>query len=205
MSDIKEKIIPPQYVGGKKDVEHAQQAADEESARQLFMIARNRLLDINHWNEFSGSISANFSLTDHGGNTVTRTAEKGDYFKIDLPAPGPREGEGYDWVFIEAIEEKSDSAGSYESTAMRVRPAPNPQKKGENVAHFFKDDATSSFVVERRCTLVTAGVHGRNEIPNTATSDVADKVRNAVVGTTAILGLANIQWNNLAKGLIATS
>ena len=202
MADIKEKIVPAQQQGGKKDIEHSVTAIDDDDARKLFFIARNRLLDVNRWNEVADGLSARFLVTDSTGREVNRTAEKNDLFKIKLPAPGPSEGEGADWVRVEAIEEKSDTAGPYESVAMRVRPAPNPEK-GENVAHFFNDKATSSFIVERRGTTVTASVLGRNEVPNTETDNVVDKVRNAVVGATAIAGLSNIQWGNLVKGLIA--
>jgi hypothetical protein len=202
MADVKEKIVPPQNEGGKKDIIHKVTAIDHDDARKLFFIARNRLLNVNSWQKVADGISATFKLTDSDGNELNRTAEKNDYFKIDLPGPGTAEGSGYDWVHIEAIEEKSDSTGPYESIAIRVRPSASPEK-GENVAHFFKDTATSTFIVERNGKEVSASVLGRNEIPNTSTTNVIDKVRNAVVGTTAIAGLANIQWSNLVKGLIA--
>jgi hypothetical protein len=202
MENVKEKIVPPQVEGGQKNIEYEVTAVDIDDARKLFFIARNRLLDINRWHDLAGALSAKFTLTDGDGTEVNRTAEKGDRLKIRLLAPGPVEGEGSDWVQIEAIEEKSDSTGPYESIALRVRPASNPGK-GENVAHFFNDESTSSFVVERRDKIVKASVFGRNEIPNTETKNIADKVRNAIVGATAIAGLSNVQWNNLVKGLIA--
>jgi hypothetical protein len=205
MDTTKRKIVPQQEEGARKDIEHTVTAVDENDARKLFMIGRNRLMDINNWREYAKPVSATFKLTDPTGKEVDRTAEKGDLFKIDLPAPGSTEGKGYDWVRIEAIEDKSNGNGNDEFVAMRVRPVPNPENKGENVAHFFKDTSTSSFVVERQGTQVTAAVYGRNEIPNTETSNVIDKVRNAVVGVTAILGFSNVQWRNLVKGFIETT
>jgi hypothetical protein len=196
--------VPPQVEGVKKDIEHTVTTADENDARKLFMIARNRLMDVNHWDRYSGSVTSKFRLTDPQGHEIDRTAEKDDYFRIDLPAPGSAEGKGYDWVRIETIDDNPDPDGPNESIAIRVRPSPNPLEKGENVAHFFKDSATSSFVLERNGKQVTAAVYGRNELPNTETSNVIDKVRNAVVGATAIAGLANVQWKNLLKGLIET-
>lgn len=195
-------IVPEQTEGAKKDIEHREVAADENDARKLFMIARNRLVDVNRWRAYSEGLSAAFVLFGPDGIAADRTAEKGDYFRIAVPAPGPTESNGYDWVQIEAIEDKSDPDGPYECMAMRVRPTPDPTQKGENVAHFFKDVATSSFVVERDGKTVTAAVYGRNEVPNTETSRVVDKVRNAVVGVGAMLGMANIQWKNLVEGLI---
>ncbi len=196
------QIVPDQEVGGKKDIEHSEVAADENDARKLFMIARNRLVSVNRWQEYSDGVSSEFSLTGPDGVPVDRTAEQGDYFRISIPAPGPAEGDGYDWVRIEEIDDRSAPQGAYECMAIRVRPAPDPTKKVENVAHFFEETATSSFVVERNGKTVKAGVYGRNESPNTETSNVIDKVRNAVVGIGAMLGLATVQWKNLVKGLV---
>lgn len=199
----KEKpIVPEQTEGVKKDIEHRELAADENDARKLFMIARNRLVNVNQWHAYSEGLSAEFLLFGPEGIAVDRTAEMGDFFRIAVPAPGPTESEGYDWVQIEAIEDRSDPNGPYECMAMRVRPTHDPTRKGENVAHFFKDVSTSSFVVERDGRIVTAAVYGRNEVPNTETSNMVDKVRNAVVGVGAMLGIANIQWKNLVEGLI---
>ncbi len=205
MPDIKEKMVPPQKDGGKKDIQHSVTAADDDDARKLFFIARNRLLDINSWDKLCGPVSAKFHLADANGSDVDRTAEKNDFFRISLPAPGPAEGRGYDWVRIEAIEDKSDSTGPYESIGLRARPSSDPtQKNVENVAHFFDSDATSSFIVERRGRTVTASVLGRNEKPNTDdTTNVVDKIRNTVVGAGAIAGLSNVQWKSLVTGLIA--
>ncbi|HEY0654783.1 MAG TPA: hypothetical protein VGD65_16715 [Chryseosolibacter sp.] len=196
--------VPQQKEGTSKDIDHTIKAADENDARKLFMIARNRLVDVNRWKEFSGPASAGFRLTDQNGNELSRTVEKGDLFKIALPAPGPAEGKGYDWVKVEAIEETGNPNGEKESIAIRVRPTQSPLTEGEETAHFFKDKATSSFVIERNGTEVTAAVYGRNEVPNTETNNLIDKVRNAIVGSTAILGFSNVQWKSLLKGLVET-
>jgi hypothetical protein len=196
--------VPPQEEGTKKDIDHTITAVDENDARKLFMIARNRLVNVNRWNEYAGAPSATFRLTDPQGHELSRTVEKGDLFKIDLPAPGPAEGKGYDWVKVEAVEESGNPNGEKESIAIRVRPTPSPLTEGNDTAHFFKDKATSSFVLERNGKEVTAAVYGRNEVPNTETSNVIDKVRNAIVGSTAILGFSNVQWKSLIKGLTET-
>lgn len=194
--------VPPQNDGSKKDIEHVVQAADDKAARKLFVIARNRLMDVNHWADISKPITADFKLTDAHGNVVNRTAEKGNFFRINIPAPGSNEGEGFDWVRIEAVEEQGNPNGHEERIVIRVRPAPAPINDGTEVAHFFDERATSSFMVERVGTKVRAAVFGRNEVPNTSTSNIVDKVRNAMVGVGAILGFSSVQWGNLVKGLV---
>ncbi len=197
-------IVPLQHEGAKKDIEHVVTTQDINDARILFDLARNRLLDINHWDELCGRASATFRLTDQEGNEINRRAEKGDYLKLDIPGPGSAEGKGSDWVYIEALEEIIDPDGMKESIAIRVRPTSHPKEKGENIAHFLKEESTNSIVVIRQGTEVKAVVYARNEVPNTSTSNVLDKVRNAVVAMTAILGFSNIQWKDLLKGLLST-
>jgi hypothetical protein len=205
LPDKNEEIIPPHHEGSRKDVDYFVDAVDENDARKLFMTARNRLVNVNHWQEYATPLSATFRLTDLNGNEVDRTAETGDHFKIDLPAPAPKSGSGFDWVRIEAIEDRSNPDGADEFMAIRVRPASDPKSNSDEVAHFFTAEATSSFVLERHGTKVKAAVYGRNEQPNTETPHVIDKVRNALVGATAIAGLSNIQWKNLMIGLLKTS
>lgn len=204
-TDKNKPTVPQQEEGTKKDIDHSVKAANANEAHRLYTVARNRLIDVNHWREFSGPASATFRLTDPRGNELNRTVEKGDLFKIDLPAPGPSEGKGYDWVVVEAIEETRNQSGQKESIAIRVRPTQSPLTDGNETAHFFNDKATSSFVVERNGNEITAAVYGRNEVPNTETTNLIDKVRNAIVGSTAILGFSNVQWKNLVKGLIETN
>jgi hypothetical protein len=195
-----DEIVPDQQLGARKDIIHKVQALDQNDAQRLFLTARNRLVDVNHWEEYSALGS--FQLVDGNGNEVFRTAEIGDYFRINIKAPGPVAGDGYDWVKIEAIADHSDVEGYEEHMAMRVRPAQNPLDEKQDTAHFFSDESTSTFLVKREGTVVTASVFGRNEVPNTSTSNLIDKLRNQVVATSAIAGLSNIQWRSLVTGLL---
>jgi hypothetical protein len=200
-----DKMIPQQRVGSKLDTAHEVTAQDEAEARALFSMATERLLDVNIWDKICGALSAKFVLTGKNGEPVTREARPGDHFRIDIPGPGPSAGDGFDWVEVEALDDKRNPNGEHESVTIRVRPSGSPDNNAPDTAHFFKDTATSSFRVERVGKTVRAEVHGRNEVPNTDAENASDKVRNAVVGTGATVGLSSPQWNSLVKGLLDTS
>lgn len=201
MAEVPEKIVPAQYEGAGKDIVHSVKAASDQQARKLFQTAHSRLLDVNHWEEIARPVTAKFTLTDHSLRRLRRKAREGDFIMIEIPGPGSSEGKGADWVHIEAVAEKKDASGKEESVAFRVRPARTPVT-GENVAHFFDDKATSTFMIHRNGRTVSAFVHGRNEAPNLKTDNKFDIVRNALVGFSAIAGLSDIQWKNLVTGLL---
>lgn len=196
-------IIPEQETGTAKNILHSINIQSNEEAKSLYIKAKTRLYDINNWDKFAGTASAKFTLTDENGNTLTKIPEKNNLFKISIPAPGNKVGEGYDWVRIEVIEEHNDPENNYEFVVITVRPCESPLNNSTKVAHFFSDEATSSFVVQRKDKEVTACVLGRNEKPNTETEKIGNVIRNALVAVGAISGVANIQWNSLVKGLLA--
>ena len=112
-----------------------------------------------------------------------------------VQGPGSSKGDGDDWVRIEEINQKN-------CVSICVRPAANPLDKNEDVAHFFSDEASSSFIVKRDSAKVIAGVYGRNQKPNTDTAGLVNKIRNAIVAAGAITGFSKIQWKNLVDGLV---
>jgi hypothetical protein len=189
-------IIPEQEEGIQTNTESEIELATEEEARAFFQKAKDRLLHVNQWHNYAGAATADFQLTDAKGDPVSRAAQKGDHFKIDIPGPGTLTGDGHDWVQIEAIEEDDNCTG------IRVRPATNPNNERKDVAHFFHEKATSSFVVKRQGRKVIAGVYGRNEKPNTNTETIVDKIRNATIASGAISGLSKLQWKSLVNGLV---
>ncbi|MEJ7739019.1 MAG: hypothetical protein WKF97_16465 [Chitinophagaceae bacterium] len=198
-------IIPEQQTGGKTDIDYSETCKTVLDAVNLFVLAKDRLQDVNNWHNLCGPASAVFKLIDSNGVSVQRNAQRGDHFRINIPAPGTTAGDGYDWVKIEEIEDKSNPEGEEEAFAIQVRPTAEPGKEAQNVAHFFKDFATSSFAVQRKGLTVTASVHGRNEVPNTDADGILDKARNTLVAIGALIGFSNPQWKSLVKGLLEKS
>ena len=205
MSNFESKNIPlpEKEEGVHKDIEEQTTTDTVDEARQLFEVVKSRLLDVNNWDKLCGAASAEFTLTDADGKKVEGKPKVGLFFKIDVPGPGSRTGDGFDWVKVEAIEENQEVKEDREFILIRVRPSDNPTTTDKDVAHFFSDKATSNFLVLREKNTVTAAVLGRNEVANTDQSTgLLDKLRNAVVGISAALGISNPQWKSLVNGLL---
>lgn len=198
-----EETIPKNTDGTEINVEESVACSSPEEAQRFFALVKERLLNVNRWKDWAGALSANFQLTNENGQEIDTFPRPGNYFKIAIPAPGIVSGEGYDWVRIEEVKE--DTEDDCEYVAIRVRPASSPVNEREDVAHFYTDEATSNFIAQRRGTTVTAGVYGRNEKPNVQTETLIDKVRNAVVGTTAATAFSKLQWKALVSGLLDKS
>jgi hypothetical protein len=195
-------IVPEQYAGKSIDAESSIELNSIEEAKTFFNSVKSRLQDVNNWHNVAGSLSAHFKLTDKNGEEIYRSIQEGDHFEIDIPGPGTKSGEGYDWVQIEKIE--NFSKPDVESFALRVRPAPNPRNPNDTAAisHFYSLESTSSFTVTREKNKVTAAIYDRNTKPNKETESLTDKVRDVVVGTAGMLSFSKIHWKALTDGLV---
>jgi len=199
---MKEELdsVPEQQKGSESNNEESVTLTNEEEAKAFYKEVKNRLLQVNSWQQYAGAATAEFILCNAEGGNVNRAPQTGDYFKIDIPGPGPVTGDGFDWVVVEAVDETHEKG--VERTIIRVRPASNPTNNKGDVAHFFSEEATSNFIVERTGNKVTAAVLGRNETPNTSAEKVVDKARNAAVATGAVTAFSKLQWKSLVKGLL---
>lgn len=196
-------IIARQIKGGFSDTEHQVDCDTTEQARSLYIKARSKLLDVNRWPEISAEGSTEFSIYDNHGLKVERPVRIGDYIRINIPGPGPRVGDGYDWVRILNLDEVGNTALDIERIIMVVQPSSNPNSGGTDTAHFFTSEARSHFIVRRDGLSLRAAVLGRNELPNASEAGGIDKLRNSIVGASAITGIAKIQWKLLVTALLS--
>ena len=185
-------IVPAQYTGKEFEVDATVEIQDESEAKVFYETVKNRLLNISNWHHLAGIISAKFQLINSSGEEVDRQVEKGDYFKINIPGPGSSEGDGYDWVGVEEIKEVIEK--DVQSVALRVRPVSNPFGEKKEIAHFYSDEATSSFIITRQGKKLTAWIIDRNIKPNDDAGSLTDKIRDIVVGVGAMGLFSKIQW-----------
>ena len=202
---MKEAIIAPatpaQENGKFIDASYVVEETSLEEAIVTYNRACARMLNPPVWEQLTPGKNVSFKLATRNKDEVQRLAEAGDYFKIDIPGPGSVSGEGYDWVKVETIEENT-APDAEDSLAMRLNACSNPHSAAEGVAHFFNEDATSTFIVRRMGKRVSFSYHGRNEVSNTSEVPVIDKVRNAVVALGAEAGLSELFWSGLVKAML---
>jgi hypothetical protein len=126
MENKNQSIVPGQHTGKAIEAKRSIFLDNHNEAQIFYSVVKDRLLDVNRWSQLTGNLSAEFQLMNPEGIPVNRKARKGDYFKIDIPGPGSKTGEGYDWVRIEEIETATSVKG--DCYAFRVRPSQNPLK-----------------------------------------------------------------------------
>lgn len=202
LSPLFDKLVPENVKGKPTDLECTRTFDSKEDAHDAFNRAYKRMLNVTIWHKLIGFASAEFALRDTAGKRSHRLAEAGDYFQIDIPGPGPSSGDGYDWVLVESIVDNKNPEGEEEEYGMRLRSAKNPNKSGDNVAHFFTSEATSTFIVSRHHNTVSCSYHGRNEVINSHTEKIIDNIRNSIVGAGAMVGISELQWSALIKSFL---
>jgi len=193
-------ILPPQFTGKEIEAEATIELKGTMDPKNFFDMAKKKLLDVNDWNKIAGVLTAKFQIIDEKGKAVNRSIKKGDYIRINIPGPGSKEGDGYDWVCVEDIKELNKEA--VQSVGFRVRPTENPFGEKNETAHFYSNEATSSFIITREDAKIISWIVDRNLQPNTESDSLVDKVRDVAVGVSAIAGFSKIQWQGLADGLI---
>ena len=195
-------VLPEQYTGREIIAEANCTCNTNNEAQRLFENSKERLLDVDHWKELLGSISANFCVMGCNGIPTGKPVTKGNLWRIDIPGPGSSSGDGYDWVIVEELEEVEED--DIQSIAFRVRPTFNPKGATENIAHFYDHEATSTFIVTRKGNTVYSTIVDRNIKPNTQTNSIVDTLRNMPVAISAIGLLSKLQWKSLAEGLLTS-
>ncbi|MCR8557258.1 hypothetical protein KXD93_06380 [Mucilaginibacter sp. BJC16-A38] len=194
--------LPQQQTGRETNFTHSETFDDLKTAHTAFKESAERLLTVNNWHEYTGTGSAKFTLCNNLGDELFGFAAEGFYISIDLPGPGPDAGGGLEWVMIEKIETDGDAETAEEYITMTARPVPDPKKANPEIAHFYTDASTNTFVIRRDGRTLSVGAYGRNEVPNNQDVDLHDKIRNTAIGLMARVGLSGVQWQRLVDGLI---
>lgn len=195
-------LVPANVNGKQNDLGTTIVLNGDEQARDRYSKACTRMFSPALWHSLAGALSASFAACSSAGEPVDRKLMMNDLVRIDIPGPGTTAGHGYDWVKVDIIQDGTTEDGQEELCGMRLRPTTSPGENSET-AHFFQSSASSTFILRRSGSIVTASYHGRNEVPNTHMENTLDNVRNAIITSGALAGLSEAQWMALIKGFIA--
>lgn len=199
IASLKE-LIPSSSKGKNVELEEHCLSSDEQQSAELFKNAVNKLLYPPLWKNAAGSASAAFKVW----NDVKGTGkiQEGSIIRIDIPGPGSPNGGGYDWVVVDRVVEGQDDRTDHPSAGILLKATTDPETKDNETAHFFEHGATSTLIVQKQGLNVYAAYYGRNEKPNTNTGSTVTNIRNGLVAIGAMIGISEIQWSSLLKGLL---
>ncbi|MBC3538593.1 hypothetical protein ACFSC6_06405 [Rufibacter sediminis] len=167
---------------------------DEATARREFARSKQKLFDVNRWSLLPG-INSTFQLYDAQGNKSDATqARVGDFMQIILPATAIE-----NWVTVVEVVEEEDIA------QFVVRPSPKPEAQkqgndGDEVKHFFTDEATSTFRVLRDGTKLMGFEIGHEEKPNNQGDQAGGRgLLNTLISEGGWAGFQDLQWNKITR------
>ena len=175
----------------KKYASH-RQFPDEETARQAFADSKARLFHVEQWSELPG-LASRFELYNHRGEAYSAERPRvGDFIRILLPVPSPE-----NWVEVTDIQEQEDVA------EFTVHPAQDPRDSEKDVEHFFVDEASSTFRVERQGSVIYAFEIGKNEGINNQGEEAGTRnVLNTLIAEGGWMVFQEMQWKKLTRYLV---
>lgn len=196
-------ILPVQFSGKEIEASAEIELSSPGEAVAFYNTVRNRLLNVNNWQEVAGKMSANFQLFDPTGIELHSIAKTGDYLRINIPGPGNQAGDGYDWALVENVKELNEELR--QCAGFRARPSQNPTNDKQEIAHFYSEESTGNFIVGREGNKVYAWIVDRNAAPNKDADSITDKIRDVAVGIGAVGIFSKAQWEALADGFVKKS
>jgi len=165
-------IVADRDLDTKKDIAHSLSADTVEDAEDMFVGAKERLLDINNWKKYTPSLTGEFQLTDGHGKELHRKAHKGDHVRIS--ASSAITG----WMIVEGIEYDDYPDADIETFTLHLNTSSSPASGTDDV----HNAAPITVLVERRQWKLFVNCHGADgALP---------------------LGLSYRQWDSLTTGLI---
>ena len=192
-------IVPEQIEGKQLDCHKSIDFSSIAKAESFYWEAKKKLFDVSHWHHITKGPSAIFCIVDASNQVVDRPVHREDHIRIDIPGPGLPSAKGYDWVNVEDIIQEESI--TFKRVVLTLRPCPDPTNEDKDIAHFFRDIATSTILIEQHNTNVFLHYAGRNEVINTENASIADNIRNFLVGLGAKMGASFPQWKALIEGL----
>ncbi len=174
----------------------------ETEAFERFKKLSQNLLKIDSWNVNAGKNPTEFFVYKDGkeNQDLSLLVKENDLVKIKIPAPKNKLGNGFDWVIVHKIQ--SIESVDMKAFLLQMKPHSCPENSNGNTAHFYTEDASSTFILAKKNKTIQFSIHGRNEIPNTKNVGFLNSCRNLFVGGGGIFGGSKLQWQDFTEEFI---
>ena len=163
-----------------------------EQAENAYRESEQRLFNVDRWSKLPGVTSTFELFDDKGQRKKSGPPRVGDFLRIILPGPLPE-----NWVQVTDIKKEQNKA------EFTVSPCPDPRNWDDKTEHFFIDEATSTFKVEKRGIELAAFEIGRNEGINNDQQEAGHReFINTLIAEGGWAGFQKIQWKKLTDYLV---
>ncbi len=123
-----------------------------DDADEYFLVAKDRLLDVNEWNTINNSTSS-FMLTDTHGHKLHREAHIGDMIKAHFVLNDGVEKDR--WLLVEKIQYDSFPDMNGEQISMNLRLTYSPSGNGISLSKYTEEQQKLKVILNRTNTLVS--------------------------------------------------
>src|SRR4051812_37778867 len=105
----------------RKDLHYSIEMESFDDADEMFVVAKDRLLDINNWHKIAEVFGGICTLIDHHGRELQRKAHWHDYIKIKTES-----GQNDKWLYIDTVEYHDYPDDNLEGMTMSLSSAMPP-------------------------------------------------------------------------------
>lgn len=123
-----------------------------EDADEYFLVAKDRLLDVNEWNNILTDNKNTFALTNAHGQKLHRDAHCGDMIKASIAYDATPKDR---WLHIDKIQYDSYPDINAEQISMNLQLSYSPSGNGIDLSQYPKEERSFTVVINRTQSLVT--------------------------------------------------
>lgn len=170
---------------------------DFDDAREMFLLAKDRLLDINDWNSLISDTNYNITLTDKSGQKRQRNAKVGDL--INISAKNSKGNTSEMWVLLTAIQYDFFPDIRSESISLLLEMTFSPSGAGVQPT----PESVETILIKREGYIITAHCNAGNELPDVDAETPGDRI-NTDIDLHPVLSIPKAQLQQLLQGFLAT-
>ncbi len=179
-------------------MEYQNEATDIDDAKDIFLLAKDRLLDVNDWGLLLRNSDLNINLTDSKGRKAHRDARVADKVQISTLQNGTSSDM---WTEISRIQYDYFPDIDCETISMLLSVTSSPS--GNGVEYYNKNkEAMETILIKRSGQTVIAHCNAGNELPEITDTDPDAHINNAI-DRHPVLNIPKEELQQLLQNLIS--